>query len=310
MSKKENHHHVQRAYLKGFCSLQNPSELWEYDKKTKKISNRIKSVSEICSIHRYHSFKREDGTFDDHTIENALSKIENSFNRSLRNLSPPQEIQKYKISETDQFNIANYIALQIVRGPMFRDKVHSFARDNILKTFEILYNSEKLPEPPPELKQSFKNGEGIEAVVNNSFSLEPMSQAIPNIINSLLKKIWIFYIPHPDISLITSDNPARFNPIIPKQQVGPAHPYSVVSMPLRNDLSISIAPMKPFNFKRSDNYKIFFQNKTQTKDFNRETARNAIRYVYNKTKDETLGKMIFKYPAIETTTIPIEISLK
>ncbi len=43
------------------------------------------------------------------------------------------------------------------------------------------------------------------------------------------------------------------------------------------------------------NMRVKFMDKGQTKDFNKETARNAMRYVYNGTNNDRLGKMIFKF---------------
>ncbi len=91
MSKKDNQHFVQRAYLKGFAHENTPGELWEYDKKTKSISHRIKSTREICSMYQYYAAPGEDGEIDPEVIENALHVVEDPFIRILRTIQPKEE---------------------------------------------------------------------------------------------------------------------------------------------------------------------------------------------------------------------------
>ncbi|WP_031480502.1 DUF4238 domain-containing protein [Maridesulfovibrio frigidus] len=306
MCAKDKHHYVQQAYLKGFCSKSNPSELWEYDKKEKVLSNRIKSVRLICCSHHYYAVPVSEDEIDHELLENAFNLIEDPFIRVLRTLGPKKDGEKIKVSHSELMSLAEYISFQLVRVPMFRDNVHGMARDSVVRAISILLDSGEIPHPSPEVAEKINGSGGLNVKIEDFFSLPSMGEIAPMIIESLLCKRWFLYVPHADFNYVVSDNPARFISATPEiSVVGPADPFASIYMPLRKDLALAISPQSLSvnnveNQRITEHLNVCYLNKNQTKYFNRETAKYAQRFVYNSSQNEKLSRMIFKLPYVES----------
>ena len=83
---KDNHHYVPQGYLRGFTIEGEKSLIWEYDKDTGEISRHPKSIRDICSEHHYYAQKREDGSVDNESMEDAFHEIEDKTPRIIKNI--------------------------------------------------------------------------------------------------------------------------------------------------------------------------------------------------------------------------------
>lgn len=307
VSNKDNQHFVQRAFLNGFTADSNPSELWEYDKKDKCISERIKSTREICSMYQYYAAPGEDGDIDPELIENSFHRIEDPFIRIIRQINPKSDGDKIALSDDNLGTLAYYIGMQLARVPMYRSKIKEFLDGVLDKMAQAVVGQQvSLGAVPDEVILSLKEGNKITVETEEHATIQPMLDTAEAMARSLLKKQWLFLVPHQDIPLIISDNPVKAG-VLPGQviargpfgQPGPAGHSSTVFMPLRRNLGLIISAPENFGHGtdrlNKENFKVRFLSKGESRDLNSETAKNAMRYVYNGTKNEKLGRMVFKH---------------
>ena len=134
---------------------------------------------------------------------------------------------------------------------------------------------------------------GVTAEAKEWVSLEAMVLLAQDIALSMLKKNWQFFIPHKDISLISSDNPVHFTNSLrkaPNMDIGPAHPMSEIVVNLRSDLALVCTPRN-----QGGKFPVFHMNKQETKKFNRGTARAARRFVFANHLSDGIEKLTKKY---------------
>jgi|GEM_PF-3283390 len=305
MSKKDNQHFVQRAYLKGFATDVRPGELWEYDKETKTISDTPKSTRDICSLYQYYAAPGEDGGIDPEVIENALHVVENPFIRILRTIQPENDGEQITLTDEQFADFAYYVGMQFSRVPMLRSKIKDFMDRVVNAAKQARVNSSIKAQTSEEFRKSYESNTNGKIEHKEWATIEHMTASAEQMTNSLLKKAWTFLVPHEDIPLVISDNPVRFCSADPDHKtsifgIGPAGDDTMVLMPLRKDLAVMILPCNRAGITNDEEYeagnlRVKFLDKGQTKDFNKETAKNAMRYVYNGTENEKLGNMIFKF---------------
>ncbi len=134
--------------------------------------------------------------------------------------------------------------------------------------------------------------DNIHASVKKSSSLKPMIKAAQRISESCLAKEWQFLIPHPEVKLVTSDNPVHFS--LPysagKISAGPAQPAVEIIINLRPDLALVCTP--PRNGSTLNAYQL---GKVKSKELNVGTVRAAQNQVFASQNLGGLSKLVKKY---------------
>lgn len=298
---KDNHHFVPQGYLRGFTIEDEKSLIWEYDKVTGEISHQPKSIRDICSDYHYYAQKREDGSVDKESIENIFHVIEDKAPRVIRNIKFPGTGKKIVLTDEEQKVLSYFVAIQLFRVPNFRDGYEERYRKLIETGLDQIIIEEKQNGILPMEIEKIYNRDGLIIDVESFVSLEPMISFAGKGCLSLLKKVWYFATPAKDMTFVVSDNPVYFQ--VPEKyrernspSLGPLHPLSEVTIPLRKDLLLVFSPSVEFSVMQYDllNCTACCLDKFDTKNFNRRTALAASRYVYSSENSKALARMVGK----------------
>ncbi|NKI19243.1 DUF4238 domain-containing protein [Spongiibacter sp. KMU-166] len=298
---KDNHHYVPKGYLRGFTIEGEKSLIWEYDKNTGGISRQPKSISYICSEHHYYAQKNEDGTVDHESMENAFHYIEDKAPRIIAKIEFPGTGKKVILTDKEREILSFFAAIQLFRVPNFREGIEELHRRVVEVGLDYIVNKDKEEEKLPRvIEELYKQGK-IKIDIEQSVSLEPMINMAKTGACRLLEKVWHFAAPASGMTFVTSDNPVYFQtPAEHREQVGPQigpmHPFSEVTLPLRKDLLLIFSP----SFKRTPSQcerlgcTSVQLDKADTKNMNKRTALAAAQYVYSSEKSEALARMVGK----------------
>lgn len=302
---KNNHHYVPQGYLRGFTIEGENSLIWEYDKETGGVSRQPKSVRDICNNHHYYAQKREDGSADNESMENAFHEIENKAPRVIRNIQFPGDGKKVVLTDEERVILSFFSAIQLFRVPNFRNGIEKMHQKLVEVALDkIITNDKKNRILPTEIEKLYSRG-GIKIDVEHFVSLEPMVNLAKEGCTTLLKKVFHFAAPAEGMTFVTSDNPVYFQ--IPEEyrdQVGayfgPLHPSSEVTLPLRKDLLLIFSPAIKYTAKQYDllNCTAVQLDKPDTKNINKRTTLAAAQYVYASENSEALARMIGKFKGI------------
>lgn len=300
---KKNQHYIPQGYLRKFAIEEKKSLIWEYDKIKGTVSRSPVSTRKICSRNYYYSQKGENGKDDNMSMENAFEKIECLAAPIIAKIQPEKPLQNIKLEGKDRGHLAFFIALLLTRGPSFRDGVHDMHEQIVDKTLRILYKNGKLPEPPKALKELIDK-RSVNAVIRTDIlpqvSLKPMIEIAEIIGNALLNKIWNYHTPANDMTFVTADNPVHFclpekyAEKYPRMPIGPAHPLSEITIPLRKDLALICLPLGGLSNKKFSQLDglVVKPSKDDTLKINERTCSSARQYIYSSLKSDDLLKMI------------------
>ncbi|MDB5033798.1 MAG: hypothetical protein JWQ98_1039 [Chlorobi bacterium] len=117
---KRNHHFIPRLYLRGFTEPESPSMLWVYEHGRtyapgigRLTSNPYyNSISKAGMEQDHYAFRRDDGTMDYETFENALEKKEKSADRLI------EKIRGFlPLNEEEKLVLAQYMIMMHKRVP-------------------------------------------------------------------------------------------------------------------------------------------------------------------------------------------------
>jgi len=299
---KDNQHYVPQGYLRGFTIEGERSLIWEYDKNTGEISHQPKSIREICAEHQYYAQKREDGTVDHESMEDAFHEIEDKAPRVIKKINFPGTGKKVVLTDEERVILSFFAAIQLFRVPNFREGIEEMHR----KVAEIALGHivEKDKEEgtlPKEVEELYERG-GIKIDIEQFVSLEPMINMANEGSSRLLEKVWYFAAPAKGMTFITSDNPVYYQaPEEYREEVGPylgpMHPLSEVTLPLRKDLLLIFSPSAkrtPSQYKLLDCTSVQL-DKADTKNFNKRTTLAAAQHIYSAEKSEALARMVGKF---------------
>lgn len=307
---KDNHHYVPQGYLRGFAIEGEKSLIWEYDKETGDISHQPRSVREICSDYHYYAQKREDGSVDNESMENAFHEIEDKVPRIIRNIKFPGTGKKVPLSDEERVILCFFTVLQLVRVPNFRNGIEELHRKLAQITLDqIVTNDKKNGVLPAEVEEIYSRG-GIKIDVERFVSLKPMVKLAGQGCMKLFEKVCHFAAPVEGMTFITSDNPVHFQ--VPEEyqeqfgsSLGPLHPLSELTLPLRKDLLLILSPAIKYTVKQYDllNCTAVQLDKPDTKNINKRTALAAVRYVYTSEHSKALARMVSKFKGISQRVV-------
>lgn len=222
MADHVKHHYIPQCYLNYFGHLKGTSagrhsEYFLYVFNTKSQSSYTTSVENVCQIK--HFYRLADETISKDESLNVLSLevdvlaqgIEAEYNSLLRLLYTKKEDALsqnkniYPISCSEKKDIAEFIAIQHLRMPLYREQIMQVTRDGYPQVMEIFKHLVAKVEHNPQiakLKLSYKYDEAM--LHANMGFLNPVF--VEPILTKLLNCKWLFaYSPSKDIS--TSNNP-------------------------------------------------------------------------------------------------------
>jgi len=296
---KKAQHFIPQGYLRKFSIAREKSVIWKYDKLNGSISERPVSIRKVCFRDFYYYQKDDSGKIDHTSLEDGFSKIENAGIKIINKLSTKSSPSKLIITGEEHGQLAFFIALMLTRNPAFRDGINQSYGWLVQHTHHTLSEKGKLPEPPEELKDLIAQ-KGIDSIikidVSSQVSLGPMIETARALALTMLKKIWIFYIPYNTKSFVTSDNPVSYGFIeeLPNTSMGPLHPYAEITVPLRKDLALTVAPSVGLLKEQAKEfqYLCFKATEQDMATINRRTAAVALQYVYSPENSKELLDLV------------------
>lgn len=298
---KDNQHFIPRGYLRGFTIAGEKSLIWEYDKTDGTISRNPKSISQICSNYQYYAQKNEDGSTDKESIENSFHQIEDKAPRVIEKIHPRITAEKVHLTEDDRVVLSFFAAIQLTRVPNFRDGIEEMHRRVV--EIGLSHQIEKAREDgtlPERVEELYKEGK-IKIDIEPFVSLKSMVNVAEEGTIRLLDKVWHFAIPEKGMSLVTSDNPVYFQ--APEKfrdlnaQIGPFHPASEVTLPLRNNLMLICTPS--IGYSKSEyqliNMTAMRLDEQDTINLNKRAILAAKQYIYSGINSEKLAALVSEF---------------
>lgn len=177
-------HYVPQFYLRNFSTNQNGNyKIWCFDKST--LRSFQTNPKNVAQENRFYDFENEEG--ESVSLENQLSIMEKEFKDAIYEIcSDPSQ----NTLETNKLALANFIAIQISRTPMFGKE---------LEDMEIGTNK-RLERDGIQLPRSTLN----EVKQMQAWKIQYLA---PQISNILLGKKWIVSKNFLGKPFLTSDNP-------------------------------------------------------------------------------------------------------
>ena len=135
---------------------------------------------------------------------------------------------------------------------------------------------------PSRIKDLYDKGqlfEQLDVEIKPQVSLQPMIDLAQLGSQALSAKLWFFALPATDMFFVTADNPVSFQ--LPEQfrgpgapHIGPFHPLSEVTAPLRKDLVLICSPSVGYRAHevRHLHFRTVKFNRADTKNINERTA--------------------------------------
>jgi hypothetical protein len=295
---KENQHFIPQGYLRNFTIPGEKSLVWEYDKKSGKISDQPKSVRKICAIRYYYAQEDQDGNLDTDRLEDVFGKmIEDPALRVIRKI-PSRPYSDFELNTDEMTALVMFISLLSTRGPSFRGGVEEVYRLGVQAVGERVIGEQLERGEVPEVLRRKIEEQGlwnaIQVQIKNWASLLPMLQVAAFGADSLLGKQWPFVLTEGNNSFLTADNPFVFTPFQRStglQLIGPFHPESYVTVPLRKDLALV---MYPSDCLSDGHFQTSSFTPKQTKSLNRRTIAAALRFIYSHERNERILKTVIE----------------
>lgn len=286
------------------------SLIWEYDKETGEVSLTSKSIREICSEHLYYAQYDESGEVDKQALEDAFQTIEDKTPRIIRRINVSTTGEKVALSSEEHSTLSFFVALLLTRVPSFRDGIEDMHR-RLVEMFlapevERSHGEGTMPQIIEELYNKGQLYDQIEIEIKPQVSLKPMIELASISAQVLLIKLWAFVRPAIDMFFVTSDNPVYFQ--LPERlcgprspAIGPWHPLSEVTVPLRSDLAVICRPSAGYGpgEARLLPFRTARLNVGDTKNINKRIAIAAKRYVYAPERSSALARMVGKLKGTE-----------
>jgi hypothetical protein len=286
MTIKRNQHFVPQSYLRKFAIHGQKSLVWEFDKTTGRASIDPVSVRKICSQDFYYYQRTDTGKIDHTRLEDAISEIEDVGIKIINSIRKPRHGMKLSLCEEKKGELSFYIAFLFARGPAIRNGIHELCAAYIQKKLASQYESAALLDASPVLHDLVqKHGllKIIRPEIFTNVSLPHIVEMAAMLGQSMLAKRWTFYIPENDKYFITSDNPVSclLQPGLLSEPIGPAHPFSEVTIPLRKDLALVVSSTTNVPTAKAENECVLLTaTDTKVGAINRRTAAAALRFIY------------------------------
>lgn len=287
------HHFVAQGFLRGFAATDDGSRMfvWVYDKQPGRAP-RKKSVRSIAWAESYYAQERDDGSTDHDTLERGLAQtIDNQAPAIIRGIHSKVG-QVVRLNEEDRGSLAFFIGLSLTRVPSFRDGINNLYSAIAQRTLNIEIRRDE------ELARKV-SASGARAVAKPWVSLQPMIKLAEQIAHSAIAKNWQFFVPPPEVPLVTSDNPVVFSSgAAGGGPLGPAHPLAEIVMNLRSDLAVVFTPKRGYSSMMT-----FQLSAADARKFNRGVVRAAKQRVFANHFSETLDSFVKKYHGDEQRVV-------
>lgn len=282
----ERQHFVPQGFLKGFSDPEHPSGkmIWKYEKKYNNPPKQV-SVKSIAWRSFYYAQEFEGGEADTDTIETWIAKnVDNEIPKIIQQIETKPG-KKLMLSDEQTGALAFFLGLSLTRVPSFRDGINDMYTKIANNTLNLVAQRE------PRIAEGIAKY-GAEATAKEWVSLRSMIEAANKISESCLTKEWQFFVPHPEVKLITSDDPVYFS--LPhsngKIMAGPTHPAAEIIVNLRPNLALVCTPPQT-----GESFNTYSLDKVNSRRFNTGTARAAQNQIYASQNLEGLSKLAKKY---------------
>ena len=298
--KGENQHFVNVGYLRGFTIPEEKSLIIQYDKRSGRV--RQSSIKKVCSKDDYYASWGLEGKSDPSSIERKFGNlIEQPSTLIIKRLNPVAP-GPFTLAPEDKVQLSVFIGTLLSRGPAFRAGVEGGLQELVMISLENMYHAGNLPEMPPEL-QDLVDKKGIRSLkvqVKSEQSIKPMLEVGFKVAESLMGKKWAFLMPSKGMAFVTSDTPVSFR--LPDEvrenygdlSVGPDHPLSELTIPLRKDVMLVCHPVIDSleNEASTCDGAVIELTKAQTEGANVRPIQAAQQYVYASEKSEVIAKQV------------------
>ncbi len=232
-------------------------------------------------------------------MEDAFHEIEDKAPRLIKKIKFPGTGKKVRLTDDERAILSFFAAIQLSRVPNFREGFEEMHRKIGEIGLNYIVKKDKEEGKLPKLLEQLHERGDIKINIEQFVSLEPMIIMAREGASRLLEKVWYFVSPASGMTFVTSDNPVYFQ--APEEYrehfgpyLGPMHPLSEVTFPLRKDLLLIFSPSvkrTPSQFKLLDCSSVRL-DKADTKNMNKRTTLAAAQYVYASEKSEALARMV------------------
>jgi hypothetical protein len=181
-----------------------------------------------------------------------------------------------------------YLAFLFTRGPAVRDGIHEIYAGIVQRNLACLFESGALSDDTMILQDLVRKHSLFQTIRTDIFadvSLLHMIKMAAIVGSNMLRKTWTFYTPCRNMHFVTSDNPVSYclQRGFSSESIGPAHPFSAITIPLRKDLALIVSPSTNMSIGGKDENEctILTANKTMVNAINRRTAAAALKFIYS-----------------------------
>jgi hypothetical protein len=261
-------HYNPRKLLEGFCHPDTPGIIWQYDKKTGKVSNP--AIGKAAREQGYYS--RE--------VEDLLAKqIEHPAHRAVERLRGGEQID-----ERGRAHLAVYIPTMLKRGPKYRrdglalmPAVLNDTVMNLKAAIEVLGKAQGVEQALIDAKLADAD------VAKEKLSKQPPPEVIeqlripwpqPEMVQAIHSMTWRFIKTAGPSYFLTSDNPAHLI-----ESVGYASPVAELVFPISSWLALHACYQPPgpdgliVDGERENVREI-------VREINRRVASGAVRFIF------------------------------
>ena len=279
-------HYIPKYYLNGFTDSLKPSNVWVYEKGSKRIfTTTVENVA-----NENNRWPRD--------IEQCLAnKIEEPAKPVLDKIRSRQPI-----TESDKYMLSAYIAVMLQRVPKGLERMKEIAPKVIEEVFgnvksDIQNLIIKYPEKKNILEARLQELPSYKSKYENEFPMEVwyknlFPDAIPRFCETLRKMTWIFRTSDNIQPFLTSDNPIFFF-----KNIGIGNPRSEVTFPISSNVTL----WATWHKNVLESY-IPVKGKI-VREINRRTASIATRYVYYSEEAQWVVNLINKkHPRLNRLT--------
>jgi hypothetical protein len=270
-------HYIPEYYLDGFSDLLNPSNIWVYEKGSKRIfPSTIKNAANEnnrwpASVEKY--------------LANQVEAPGNHVLDKIRNRQP--------ITQGDKDTLSAYMVVMLQRVPRGLERTKAIAPEVLNKVFvdlerEIMRLIAEYPSKKSTLQKRLQQLPSLRVKYENDLPAEVWYQnltpdALPQVRVVLPTMTWVFLTSGKRQPFLTNDNPVFFF-----EGLGIGKPESEITFPI----SSTVALWATWRTNLVERY--IPAKDTIIREINRRTASAATKYVYYSQKAQWVVNLINK----------------
>ena len=242
------HHYIPQYYLKGFSTPEDSSQVWAFEKETKR--GFCANTSRVAQERYFYAIKDERGNVDKDSIEQFLAN----------NIEGPavQVIDKLKrllpITVDEKLQFAQYITYMFSRVPQYRERISK--RLSVFETrIKFAKDQQTISDTSNEDLQTVERA--LKYAPDMLKQLLQLPHFFPEIFKALVNMNWAFLTRQEPPYFLTSDNPFIFT-----ERRGLRNEKAEIIFPVsKNVLLWATWKIRDFQFRPLEGDKIQIVNK-------------------------------------------------